>query len=932
MANEIRYYDTPHTYISPVRYYKANDPYYYEVDNIPIKQLEESQKFLKDQVDGIIARQNTKKETIEIDRSGFSELRPYATGNDRKVRVKPGKFTARINNAYNLTPLQIIEQIDGFSNTKANNEIATVNTWRSGTNKNTALSNVLDEFQQGLLGNALNMNGLAERTFVFPFYDEDGWHLGEQFESYGTSAPGYFRYDAQLDPDDRPLYPNYVGALLKHNTSETTRDLQLIQNVYSTTDKPYGGQQGRIESDFIKRWRGAIRTSVVDVPEELEITVPDFDYADYYYTDTNGERQALNANQRIDLLFIYTKAVDEEATTIPKFDSNGNPTILTKPALGILKGAGIGISRDERVTATATNPPGTAPGLQLQGFVSRTEPDDRVDLQTLDGVPIMLAHPGDENGTNNGFTTSAGVIRGSFPSPDDLMNLAPALSENLETTAFQLIGQSILPIAYIRVQTPGGPIADLITSEDIIDIRPFFRTTELAYNERAGIAAATPQVSIANPVVTEAHLDKVRREVYGDLSDRMDSVETSLAGLGEGLEGIQGPGNSGARIVAAGNVLGGMWGPEGALLKQTKESAAGGHTSVPLNQLIDLVETEFGYPNGSIPYYPNWDKALWYRQGNYTGDSICDSINLGHAAFAEFDGPQNNVKWMPPWKGNRANGESETIGDIKTAFGTERFSMYEWGPSLRDTAGRYGGGRPYLVGLTESIFGSETPGFNSEQRDSINARGVQINYVTKRIKLDFTATPWVNDYHVKLNFLHCTPLSDYRKTILNNGENQGQGDLLSRNSCQAWVQKYRDYFIICVAWAGTNISVKTAGRNMPWNDRNNPEKFAGFVQPQMDLLAGGSFERFDATAFGKSVNYTNQSQRDNFFNQQAIGPTGRNTNYTKRGDPSWFPGLVPLVYPSIQWEVVGVADNFVFNSHGADGGKMRELNPTVICG
>lgn len=47
MANETRYYDTPYTFISPVRHFKSNDPYYYEVDNIPIKQLEESQSFLK---------------------------------------------------------------------------------------------------------------------------------------------------------------------------------------------------------------------------------------------------------------------------------------------------------------------------------------------------------------------------------------------------------------------------------------------------------------------------------------------------------------------------------------------------------------------------------------------------------------------------------------------------------------------------------------------------------------------------------------------------------------------------------------------------------------------------------------------------------------------------------------------------------------------
>jgi hypothetical protein len=480
------------------------------------------------------------------------------------------------------------------------------------------------------------MNGLAERAFVFPFYDEDGWHLGQDFDSFGTSSPGYSQFDSELAPDDRPLYPNYIGAILKYNTPDTTRDLTLIKNVYTAGERPFGGQQGRIESEFIKRWRGAIRTSVVDVAEELEITVPDFDGGDFFYFDANGNQQPLNANQRIDLLFVYSKAVDEESTTIPKFDSNGNPTQLTEPALGILKGAGIGMSR-----TTATN---------------NNLADDRVSLQTLDGTPIMLAHPGDENGTNNGFTTSAGVIRGSFPSPDDLMNLAPALSEGLETTAFQLIGQSILPIAYIRVQTAAGPIADLITEEDIIDIRPFFRTTELAYNERAGIAAATPQISIANPVVTEAHLEKVRKEVYSDLNNRMNAIEGSVGAVSNQVGSIQGPGNSGARTIAAGSVLGGYWGPEGALIKHAKGNTAGGLRTAQMNQLVDLVESEFGYVPGSIPYLPDWDKANWYVKGEFTGNSICDHINVGAPLFTEFGGVDGDAKYLPPWIGGRAKG------------------------------------------------------------------------------------------------------------------------------------------------------------------------------------------------------------------------------------------------------------------------------------
>ena len=94
---EVVYFDSNYSFIDPVRHFKANDPYYYEVDNIPIKQLEESSKFLKDQIDGLLKDQSNFD--IEVDRSNISELKPYATGSDRKIRVKPGRYTARINDA-----------------------------------------------------------------------------------------------------------------------------------------------------------------------------------------------------------------------------------------------------------------------------------------------------------------------------------------------------------------------------------------------------------------------------------------------------------------------------------------------------------------------------------------------------------------------------------------------------------------------------------------------------------------------------------------------------------------------------------------------------------------------------------------------------------------------------------------------------------------
>ena len=120
----------------------------------------------------------------------------------------------------------------------------------------------------------------------------------------------------------------------------------------------------------------------------------------------------------------------------------------------------------------------------------------------------------DQNQTSMG---ASGVF-GNFPSPDDLMNLAPYIVDGLTGGAkgasnLSLVGQSILPIAYIFVRK--GQVA--ITNNDILDIRPFFRTAELTYNERAGLAAANPPASLANPVVTNS-----------DLAHRLDIFSKNL--------------------------------------------------------------------------------------------------------------------------------------------------------------------------------------------------------------------------------------------------------------------------------------------------------------------------------------------------------------------------------------------------------------------
>ncbi|MAP53759.1 MAG: hypothetical protein CL605_02535 [Altibacter sp.] len=886
MPNELTYYNTDFSYIKPVRHFKANDPYYFEVDNIPIKQLEENTNFLKDQVDGLLT-EGENNQNIEIGRTGFSELKPFVLGNDRVVRVKPGRYTSRINNAFDLTPIQVINQVFGFTNTTTGADGESTNTFEVGTVNNSVVSGVLNEFARGTAGTAFNFNGLAERAFVFAIDSEDGISIGSNEKLNVTSVLDYGEFPTVGNYQDKPTYPNFIGSLYEQTTDVDVRNLTLLKNVFGdSTDA--GVQQGRLESQFIKRWRGAIRTSIVDVPEELSIEIPEFDATDFSYTDENGAVQPLDSNQRIDLVFIYSKAIDENSTTIPKFNSLGGPETLTEPTLGILKGAGVGLSR--------------------QTSTDDINADDRVNLQTLDGTPIMLANPGDEGGTTTGFSTSSGgVIRGSFPSPDDLMNLAPVLSENLETTAFPLIGQTILPIAYIRVRKGTLTVqSDTLVSDDIVDIRPFFRTTELAYNERAGIAAATPQVSIANPVVSEAHLEKVRAEIYTDLRNRLGNAVPP--------EPPQDPTSppptaAGSRVLATGIIAGGMnYGPEGAL---TRQRTVDGLT---LNELRTSVTTEFGYPTDSVDFAPMWDKAMWRQRnpGQFTGERALDYVNVGSTLMTRHGNP--DAFRLPPWNKEAANSivGNRTDDDYNGNLGS--LGMGKLFPTDKFKVGNY---------QREKVM-----------RNKMN----EIYYVSKLIKI--ANNPFSN-YHVNVNLLNCIPLSCM--SVQTDQTKQTR----SAQPTGIWVVKHPNYFVINVGWAcdafagrqkqrngphvhDTNKFMQQDDQGKPWKDRENARNFTGFMLPQFDA---GKAPLADPNSGPSPYRYFETVIQDDKIEGNGGGPNdggqisdGFTGTFNQATDaesapktlPKYYSGITPILYPSVSFEIVGFDDSLYNKTHSGN--------------
>ena len=497
---EKKFNDSAYRFTEPVRYFKANDPYYFEVDNIPIKQLEENCLWLRDQLTQT-AQVAAEAAGGAVLRADIDELKPYSTGTDRFVRVKPGRFSARINDVSSKDKLQYLIKalgselgdIDQLQFTANNN--GTFGGTDTTDSFNAKLQAALDKFRSTISSNALGMTGLEERAFTWPIFDEDS-PINET--GINTSVINKVDYKGTNDPSLSNIPALISEALLWVKTTGGSESFSL-----SLYDEDSGySKLPQIESLLLKNWRGVTRFSIVDVPNELSIEVPAFDSDDFQTINDSGSEVDTNEVQtRIDMVFLYAKPIDSSGVKI--VNSGNRLETITAPALGLIRGAGIKYS--EKALDTLNLSP--------------------IDAFDSDGNAKILASPGDQVNSNMGFTATSNSdiiedVRGSFPAPDDLLNIAPLLSEKLEEDALELVGQSILPVAYIFVKQN----SETILSTDVIDIRPFFRTAELTYNERAGIAAAVPQLSLANPAVGKAELQKEIYELKNNITSFVSTV------------------------------------------------------------------------------------------------------------------------------------------------------------------------------------------------------------------------------------------------------------------------------------------------------------------------------------------------------------------------------------------------------------------------
>lgn len=566
-----------HKFTDPIRLFKGNDPYHFQVDNIPIEQLQENCRWLKDQI------LNFNVEITDVGRTSLSELKPYVSGSDRVVKVSPGRFSARVNDAHDVSSLQdfSLDSLNDFWN-------GTSRAFKSSVDDVSAVTQVISSLLSGNGAGKVLINGLETRAIDW-LYD----FPSSQFPPHIVNSPqvGNLTWSDYQDLPDENIWPLQGVKFL-------TKGLQG-----TITIAGLGGSLGKrlqtLSYEFVRKWRGVARMAIVDVPNELSISIPPFSDDDYFSIGADGEITPTEGTVRIDLLFIYTKPIDAESTSLP---AGNTYRTITTPELGIVKGAGLGFHDDGTQTIKIVN----RDSVEATTFYDEETGNYKL-LPDVDSEKFYKTS-GFSEGPLNPIS-----IKGTFPSPDDLLNLAPQLLENLQSTDVRLIGQSVLPIAYIVTTKPTD--TDTVnatgqyplTSTSIIDIRPFFRTAELTYNERAGIAGASPQLSFANPAVGKAELQQA-----------IIDVRDSILSIPEEKE---------SAVLAKGTIHGGiLYGPEGSLLKEGGLSWSQVHNSDgSLTEAAKRVLSPSTFNEKvKVPVFPQWELA-WHcaaksDAGSYVND------------------------------------------------------------------------------------------------------------------------------------------------------------------------------------------------------------------------------------------------------------------------------------------------------------------------
>ena len=227
-----------------IRYYLPNDPYYYEVDNLPIKDLIDNDDRLQIQIDQLKSQFD-----VVQGRSTFGELKPFIdSGNPGRVFVNPGNFMARVDSGSDrYTGLEETYDTSYMSNPTPSDGTASVDT--------------IDIEQ-----NAQDIAGGTARTALVRLHKNSDGTIPSVAISEGVvadypfanSSPPAYRLDL--------VYIKGTKAEDQDGGEQTGATLGVVRGAYFI--KGAGGVAGR-SGELLDRDNKTMIQNVNDVPPEL---------------------------------------------------------------------------------------------------------------------------------------------------------------------------------------------------------------------------------------------------------------------------------------------------------------------------------------------------------------------------------------------------------------------------------------------------------------------------------------------------------------------------------------------------------------------------------------------------------------------------------------------------------------------------------------
>lgn len=504
------------------------------------------------------------------------------------------------------------------------------------------------------------------------------------------------------------------------------------------------------------------------------------------------------------------------------------------------------------------------------------------------------------NTNNQGITAPDGTkIYGSFPTPDDLLNLAPIIALGVDPDDLQLVGQAALPLAYIVVKKNETNI----TQNDIIDIRPFLRTTELTYNERAGVAAANPPLSFANPAVGAYTLQRV-----------VDGLQTNISNINTDTD-------RDGQALYTDYVMGGLaYGVEGTMLTMCD------YTNGPTDPFGSQSTTTYTSPYTGTQYSLNFtspkqflesqdlilrEAFLQYlveqRQGSlkrWLSDPNTPGLggqsgSLTYLGLPQGDGGRN-IPVFPEWD-IPADANNEGLFFTQTP-------KVSWWMNFDATTGDRGlayapGG---VISPNSTISNSHLSrlyGFGTGDEE------VQAGYNVCSKKIQVTLPPWCNDYDVIVEYVNCSPLTG----MSTNDPQVGTGGGLFVNKGPVFTESgtglRRAVFQINSMSDSINIEPGRNDSTFVQNDGNMQDQDSGsFTNPNVSENRPYQFLSY-------SVVLPQFRQGGWDMRRQIDGPP--------QGGRRYAPKTGAAYYPTVKFTIVGYkTDTFARNQAYAAGNKF----------